>query len=213
MKKLVVFDLDGTLLDTTKSLNECMNIALKENGFNCISLEQTRQFVGNGAYIFALRACANEEKAQAVYKSFMRIYKDYPTDGVLPFEYIPQVLQMLNNSGVKTAVFSNKPHPATVNLCESVFKKDTFSFLLGQKSGAPIKPDPFGLLEIIKFFNLSKEDVVLIGDGETDAQTAINAGVDFIGALWGLRSKQTLQEHGAAVFAQTPRDLINLLFN
>lgn len=213
MKKLVVFDLDGTLLDTTQSLNECMNNALKINGFNPISLSQTRAYVGNGAYVFALKACGDEQKASKVLESFMEIYQKYPTNVVPPFEHITTLLQRLKNYGIKTAVFSNKPHVSTVNLCESVFGKQTFDFLLGHKDAAPTKPNPQGLLQIIEYFNLSKQNVILIGDGETDAQTAINAGVDFIGALWGLRDKQTLQEHGATVFANTPSDLFDLLFN
>ena len=212
MKKLVVFDLDGTLLDTTKSLNECMNEALKINGFNPISLNQTRAYVGNGAYVFALKACNNEEKASKVLESFMSIYQNYPTNVVPPFKRIPELLQKLKDNGIKTAVFSNKPHLATVNLCESVFGKHTFDLLLGHKEGAPTKPNPFGLLQIIDYFDLSKEEVILIGDGETDAQTAMNAGIDFIGALWGLRDKQILKENGATIFANAPSDLFDLLF-
>ena len=211
MKKLVIFDLDGTLLDTAESLQICMNLALKENSLSPITLEQTRAFVGNGAYLFSLRACKDESLAKAVYESFMRIYSAYPTDKVLPFDGIIEVINRLKKQGIKTAVFSNKPHGATTSICESVFGKNCFDYLLGQMEGAPIKPDPYGINKILDYFNLSVKDAILIGDGETDAQTAINSNMDFIGVLWGLRTKQQLELGGAQIFAQRPVDLINLI--
>ena len=132
MKKLVIFDLDGTILDTTENLKTCMNKALKENGFKPISYNQTRAFVGNGAYLFALRACANEEKAPAVFNSFLEIYKDNLLTDVTPFNGVKELFCALKNQSVKLAVFSNKPHFATVKLCEHFFA-NTFDFILGKK--------------------------------------------------------------------------------
>lgn len=211
MKKLVIFDLDGTLLDTAKSLQECMNYALEKNGFKKITLSQTRAYVGNGSLLFALRACKDEQKAEDVHNDFLSVYKNYPSSKVKPFANVKKLLKTLNEKGVKLAVFSNKPHFATQILCDDIFKNNTFDYILGHKEGAPLKPDKQGVIEILSKLNVDAQDTVLIGDGETDALTAINAGVDFIGALWGFRTKDQLQSNGAKCFADTPKDLINFI--
>ena len=210
-KKLVIFDLDGTLLNTAKSLRYCVNQALKINNEKQITLKQTIAYVGNGAKKLIERACKNEEKQEAVFKDFNRIMNDNLTHLVKPYPYIKSLLKKLKSKGVKIAVFSNKPHWATTRLCNDFFTTPPLDYALGHKENAPLKPNPNGVLEILSALNIKPEECVLIGDGETDAQTAINAHVDFIGVLWGFRSKQILEEHGAKQFALAPSEILNLI--
>lgn len=211
MKKLVIFDLDGTLVNTTKSLCYFMNEALKIHGFDQISEEQTKKYVGNGAYNFALRACRSEEKANELCQTFKSLYNNDVTKFATPYDKIKDLLKELKRARIKTAVLSNKPHQATKELCDKLFGSDAFDIVLGHKEDAPLKPDPSGVEYILSSLNIAKEDALFVGDGETDADTAKNCNIDFIAVLWGFRDKKTLKSHGATRFAKAPDDLINFI--
>jgi phosphoglycolate phosphatase len=211
-KKLVIFDLDGTLLNTASNLRYCVNQALKKHNKRQISLSQTIAYVGNGAKKLVERATADESLTESVYKDFMPILQSNLTHLIKPYPHVKRLLKRLKKEGVKIAVFSNKPHDATVAICNEFFATYAFDYVLGHKNGAPLKPDASGVFEILNALNVAKEDCLFIGDGETDAQTSINAGVDFIGVLWGFRSELILRNYGATCFASTPQEILNQLF-
>ena len=211
-KKLVIFDLDGTLLNTASNLRFCVNEALKKHNKRQISISQTIAYVGNGAKKLVERATADESLTESVYKDFTPILQSNPTYLIKPYPHIKKLLKKLKSEGVKIAVFSNKPHEATVAICNEFFATYAFDYVLGHKNGAPLKPDASGVFEILNALNVAKEDCIFVGDGETDAQTSINAGIDFIGVLWGFRSEQTLRNYGATCFASAPQEILNQLF-
>lgn len=211
MKKLIVFDLDGTLLYTARGLRKAMNMALEKNGCELITEKQTTQYVGNGSLVFAQKACKDQEKVQAVHKDFLTFYASKDIEKPTPYEGIKEVLSFVKKSGYKIAVFSNKPQFATVALCNEIFGENTFDYILGHVEGEPLKPNPSGMEKIITALNVTKQETLHIGDGDADALVANNCGVDFIGALWGFRSKKQLKSCGAKKFAYSPSDLINLI--
>ena len=210
-KKLVIFDLDGTLLNTASNLRFCVNQALKKHKKRQISLSQTIAYVGNGAKKLVERATNDEGLTESVYNDFMPILQSNLTYLIKPYPHIKSLLKRLKKEGVKIAVFSNKPHEATYAICNELFATYGFDYVLGHKKDAPLKPDANGVFEILNALSIAKEDCVFIGDGETDAQTAINASIDFIGVLWGFRSEEILRNYGATCFASTPQDILNQL--
>lgn len=209
--KLVIFDLDGTLLNTAKNLQFCVNQALCEYGLCPITLKQTVAYVGNGAKKLIERAVGGDERVNDIYATFMGMMKKYPTHLIKPYVQIKTLLKNLKKSGVKSAVFSNKPHEATDLLCKEFFATCPFDYVLGQKPNAPLKPDPNGVYQILNYFNAKNDECVFIGDGETDAQTALNAQVEFIGVLWGFRTKEILKKHGATQFVAAPSEILNFI--
>ena len=209
--KLVIFDLDGTLLNTAKNLQFCVNQALNEYSLKPITLKQTIAYVGNGAKKLIERAVGKDERIDDIFNTFMGMMKKYPTHLIKPYVQIKTLLKKLKKSGVKIAVFSNKPHQATQFLCDEFFTTCPFDFVLGQKPNASLKPDPDGVNQILTHFNVKNYECVFVGDGETDAQTALNAKVEFVGVLWGFRTKEILEKHGATQFVTAPSEILNFI--
>ncbi len=218
MKKLAIFDLDGTLIDTLLGLNACMNRALQKNGIKDITLEDTRRFVGNGIKNYVIRA-ANKglpadlpddlrgQKIQSVAKDFLNIYGHNGIDESVLYDGIDYALNTLRAHGVKLAVLSNKAQYAADIFNERFLSKYSFDLVLGQTDDLPLKPAPDGLLKILKTLNVEKADAVMIGDGETDYLTAKNAGIDCVSVLWGFRSEEELKNAGATVFIRNPKEI------
>ena len=213
MKKLVVFDLDGTLADSLVSLQYCTNYAIASCGFKPIPLEPYKYFAGDGAEMLLRRALAysgdidavNLEKVFAVYNVFFEENCMYE---VKPYEGMAACLDTLKKNGIKIAVFSNKPHARTVDVVETLFGKDYFDEIVGQGDLVPKKPCPDGVHLLAKKFGLSLEDIVYVGDTDTDMQTGKAAGVFTIGALWGFRDKEELEKNHADVVIDTPMDIL-----
>ena len=177
-RKIVIFDMDGTVLDTLEDLKNGLNFALRTCGYPERSREEVRSFVGNGAKKLIERgvpAGTGREEQRRVYPG------------------IPQALERLKNEGFLLAVLSNKPHAAVELLCEKYFK-NTFDFALGQREGIPHKPAPDGIFEILSFAGVKKENALYVGDSDVDIQTARNAGIFGIAVDWGFRDRAVLQE-------------------
>lgn len=223
MKKLIVFDLDGTLVDTSVGLNECMNAALLKNGLRSISVEQTKTFVGDGIFNYAKRAvlaCLNDSNEQNahnlikdVYDDFKRIYPKQGITGSTLYDGMANVLMNLKARGCILAALTNKAQRATDEFFNTVLKNFDFDAVIGQTDDRPLKPDPWGINALIERFNVNPENTVMIGDGETDYQTAKNAEVDHIAVLWGFRTKDKLKLCGATLFASRPEQLLSLINN
>ena len=198
MKKLVIFDLDGTLLDTIADLAESANHALKQLGYPTRDVETIRTFVGNGVNKLLFRALPDEEKTEEnmmrMRAHFVPYYDAHNADLSAPYPGIVALLEELQAKGLRMAVASNKYQEATVKLVKHYFPMIDFVEVLGQREGINVKPDPTIVFDILKKAGVSKEETLYVGDSGVDMQTAINAGVDAIGVTWGFRPRTELED-------------------
>lgn len=198
MKKLVIFDLDGTLLDTIADLAESANHALKQLGYPTRDVETIRTFVGNGVNKLLFRALPDEEKNEEnmmrMRTHFVPYYDAHNADLSAPYPGIVALLEELQAKGLRMAVASNKYQEATVKLVKHYFPMIDFVEVLGQREGINVKPDPTIVFDILKKAGVSKEETLYVGDSGVDMQTAINAGVDAIGVTWGFRPRTELED-------------------
>ena len=197
MKKLVIFDLDGTLLNTIADLAESANYALKQLGYPTHDVETIRTFVGNGINKLLERALPDEEKTEEnvmrMRTHFIPYYDIHNADLSTPYPGIVSLLEELPAKGLMIAVASNKYHEATVKLVKQYFPMINFVEILGQREGINVKPDPTIVFDILKKANVSPEETLYVGDSGVDMQTAINAGVDAVGVTWGFRPRAELE--------------------
>lgn len=219
-KKLIVFDLDGTLIDTSCGLNRSMNAALKKNGLPPIGIDDTRRFVGNGIKKYAERAVnfltkeSAPEKAvltSAVYNDFVADYGKHALEGSVLYDGIDETLVELKKRNVKLAVLTNKAQFATDLFAKRLLSQYNFDKIVGQIDGLPLKPAPDGLIGIMKELNTSADETLMAGDGETDLLTAKSCGVKCVSVLWGFRKKKDLQKFGADCFIANPDELLRLI--
>ena len=197
MKKLVIFDLDGTLLDTIADLAESANYALKQLGYPTHDIETIRTFVGNGINKLLERALPSHEQTEEnvirMRSHFVPYYDVHNADLSNPYPGIVSLLEDLQAKGIQIAVASNKYQEATVKLVKQYFPNIDFVEILGQREGINVKPDPSIVFDILQKANLSKENVLYVGDSGVDMQTAINAEVDAVGVTWGFRPRAELE--------------------
>ena len=214
MKKLAIFDLDGTLVDSIGSIAGACNEALKENGLEERSVNEYKYFAGDGALELVKRAVyasgdTEYKKLDSVYSIYKEIFVKDCTKGVVPFEDINELLKQLKKREIKLAVLSNKPHDRTIDVVNKIFGNNTFDMVLGYKNEETKKPNPYGALLIAKHFNIKPEDCVYIGDTDTDMQTGVNAGMYTIGVSWGFRDREELIKNKANIIVDNPMDLLN----
>ena len=197
MKKLVIFDLDGTLLDTIADLAESANYALKQLDYPTHNVETIRTFVGNGINKLLERALPiheqTEENVMRMRSHFVPYYDVHNADLSAPYPGIVSLLEDLQAKGIQIAVASNKYQEATVKLVKQYFPDIDFIEILGQREGINVKPDPTIVFDILQKADVSKEDILYVGDSGVDMQTAINAGVDAVGVTWGFRPRAELE--------------------
>ncbi len=216
MKKAVIFDLDGTLSESIHSIKYCADQALAPYGYGPFSEEQYKYFVGDGAANLIRRALAaggdtqgtHFEEAFAKYKEIFRVHCMYR---VTPYDGIRELLASLKDRGVKIAVLSNKPHAETINVIESLFGRGYFDVIQGQKENVAIKPSPEGVFQILKQMELAASDILYLGDTSTDMKTGKSAGAFTVGALWGFRKREELEENHADAIIEKPLELLNFL--
>ena len=198
MKKLVIFDLDGTLLDTIADLAESANYALKQLGYPTHPVEVIRTYVGNGINKLLFRALPDEEKTEEnmmrMRTHFVPYYDAHNADLSAPYPGIVALLEELQAKGLRMAVASNKYQEATVKLVKHYFPMIDFVEVLGQREGINVKPDPTIVVDILKKAGVSKEETLYVGDSGVDMQTAFNAGVAAIGVTWGFRPRTELED-------------------
>lgn len=211
--KLIIFDMDGTILDSLEDLHRCLNYSLEMSGLAERSLEEVRRFVGNGIRKLVERGVPEGTPPQVVDKVFADYkvyYKEHCTDHTRPYDGIQGLLSELRRRGFKTAVVSNKADFAVQDLVVRFFD-GLFDVAVGDREGFHKKPSPDSVYEVLNRLGLQKEDAVYIGDSEVDVATARNAGVDGITVEWGFRDRDFLQEQGARVFASRPEDILKLV--
>lgn len=218
MKKLAIFDLDGTLLNTIKDLGEAVNFALDRNGFHTHSVASYPYFVGNGVRRLIERSLPEDARKKAVVvdamlKDFKQYYNEHNTDRTVPYDGIPELLQQLNESGVKLAVASNKYQQATLKIINHFFPDIPWIAIQGQQEGVPVKPDPSIIFMILSEAKIAKQDTIYIGDSGIDMETARRACIDSVGVTWGFRPVKELKEYHANVIINKPQDITAIIEN
>ncbi len=211
----VIFDLDGTLLDTLEDLKDSVNTALLTYGCKERSIDEIRAFVGNGIrnlLIQAVEGGSSHPDFENIFQAFKEDYKKNCKNKTKPYPGILEAVRQLKEDGIKLAVVSNKADFAVKELNEYYFK-DLDMIATGEKEGVGRKPAPDVIYKTLKELHVEKENAVYVGDSEVDIKTAKNAGIPCISVLWGFREKQFLMEEGASAFAETPEELISLLKN
>ncbi len=210
MKQGLLFDLDGTLVDSLPGITASLNHALAGKGFPTHGGLEVRRFIGNGSWMLAKRAAPRDspdEVVAAIEQAFKAHYDLHWQEGTVPFPGVPEVLAELRAKGHPMAVLSNKPHPFTTVIVERLFPGIRFDAVLGQKQGIPHKPDPAGALEIVRIFGLPPEDCVLVGDSTIDLETARNAGIRSVAVSWGYHDRAPLLEAGPGAVVDGIDDL------
>ena len=215
--RAVLFDLDGTLLDTIADLAGAMNLALSAHGLPVRpDLEEHKLMVGDGVAKYVLRAMpaehrADAELAAAVAASYRRAYERGWRNKTRPYDGVPELLESLCGRAIRLAVLSNKPDETTRATVEAFFGRGRFEIVRGATDGVPLKPDPTAALAIARELDLPPSEFLYLGDTATDMRTANSAGMYPVGALWGFRSAEELREAGARALIGHPMELLALL--
>lgn len=210
MYKAIVFDLDGTLLDTLDDLWVAVNAALQTQGLPLRTKEEVRGFVGNGAANLMQLACGIENYAEqaALLEAFHAYYRAHIADYTKPYDGILPLLKQLKEAGIKTAVLSNKPDVAVKTLAKEYFQ-DLLTEAAGENEAAGIrkKPAPDALFALIERLDVTKAETLYVGDSEVDILTAKNAGVDCVSVSWGFKTREFLKANGAQCIVDEPNAL------
>lgn len=216
MIKLVIFDLDGTLLNTLEDLADSCNYILEKHGFTTHPLDSYRFFVGNGISKLIERAVPedkrNSELIEQLRKEFISYYSKHAEDKTAPYDGIIDLLTELESNGIKLAVASNKFMAGTQALVKKYFNNINFVSVFGQRDGVPVKPDPQIIYDIMEESGISDEEEILyVGDTGTDMKTCNNARIKGIGVLWGFRSEAELRENGASYIVEKTSEIKELV--
>lgn len=211
--KTVIFDLDGTLLNTLDDLMNSANFALSEFNFPQRTKDEVRQFVGNGVRKLIERAVplgTSEHTIDDCLEVFRDHYENHKNDNTKPYDGITPTLLSLKEAGIKMAVVSNKYDLAVKELCAPFFS-GVIDVAIGERENVRRKPAPDSVLEALKVLGAKKESAVYVGDSDVDVQTAANAGIPCIGVTWGFRDREVLQSAGAQFIINEPKELIDLV--
>jgi cysteine synthase A len=211
MYKAIVFDLDGTLLDTLEDLADAVNAALRSFSLPTRSLDEVREFVGNGAANLIARAAGEEnaERHAEILQAFREYYAVHCADKTKPYDGVLSLLAGLKSRGVKTAVLSNKPDSAVKALAIEYFP-NLLCEVAGENERAGIKrkPAPDALFAVMERLGVNERETLYVGDSDVDVQTAKNAGVDCVAVTWGFRDETFLAKHGATKFVRSPLEIL-----
>lgn len=211
--KAIIFDLDGTLLDSLEDLADGANVALKKLGFEAHPKEAYKTFVGDGVVNLLKRACpegASDEIIQKAVKLKKEYYQDNWANKSCLYEGVSELLTSLKEKGIVLTVLSNKPDHFTQEIMKHFFSNWSFDLIYGAREGVTIKPNPQGVFDIIAELKLKREECLYVGDTNTDMQTAKNAELYALGVTWGFREEQELLENGASRIAHHPKEILEL---
>ncbi len=215
MKKLVIFDLDGTLLNTIDDLGEATNHALRSLGYPTHALSVYPGYVGNGVRKLMERALPDSEATPeivgAMLEKFKEYYDSHGCDRTVPYPGIPELLRQLSDADVNLAVASNKYQKAVEAIVLHFFPDIHWAALEGQKQGVPVKPDPSIVFEILTKCPTPKADVLYVGDSGVDIETARRACVDNVGVTWGYRPVRELRESYADRIVESPEEILKIV--
>lgn len=214
MNKAIIFDLDGTLLDTILDIMDNVNYMLEHFGYPLVDRERTREIIGSGAR-YLIKEAINQPVSEVELDERLNYYNTFYTASESPktkvFDGIGEVLVELKSRGYKLAILTNKPQSTTDRVYNKYLKDYNFDIVIGQRDGVKCKPDKTATINLLKDLDVEPKNCYFVGDGETDAETSINAGTNGISVLWGYRRQSDLEKVGANVFAKTPKDLLKLI--
>ena len=211
--ELIVFDMDGTILDTLKDLKNSMNHTLRLYNMPERTLDEIRSFVGNGIRKLIERAAVSgtpETIIEAIHKEFMKHYEVHCADFTKPYDGVNDLILELKSRGYKTAVVSNKAHDAVLDLCDQYFPA-LFDLALGEKPEIAKKPAADMVNLALEKLQISREKAVYIGDSDVDVATARNSNLDMIAVDWGFRTREFLVEQGAKTIVSHPEEILQLV--
>lgn len=216
----VIFDLDGTLLDTLVDLAETTNLVLEQHHYPTHPIDDYRFLVGDGVRVLFERALPDEIEGVGAARdvaldqcveAFHREYANRWNQKSSTYAGVPELLDSLSKRNVPMGVLSNKPHAFTLQCVETLLGNWNFSMVLGQRDGVPRKPDPAGVYEMLAAWKLPAEQCLYVGDTNTDMRTGTAAGCITIGVTWGFRPREELLGAGANRIIDTPSELLELL--
>ena len=212
----IIFDLDGTLLDTLQDIAESVNSVLTLSGFPPHPCERYKVFIGNGLYNLILRsvpAGTPESIIQKCCDTFEEIYSKNWKNNCCPYKGINTMLADLSGQGIKLAVLSNKPHAFTCLFVDQFFPKNIFEIVFGQRDDVKKKPDPAGALAIAEFLQTQPENILFVGDSDVDIQTGRNAGMGTAGVSWGYRDVDELAANNAEIIVNSPLEIVEYVLS
>ncbi len=211
----IIFDLDGTLLNTIDDLADSMNHVLKENSLPVHDVDKYLYFVGNGARKLVERALPEGQRDCGLIDEYLiryrENYKKNWNNKTLPYTGVDKMLSELKVLGMTLAILSNKPHKDVLKCASYYFDETIFSSIAGQKDSIPHKPAPDGALIIAKELGLLPENCIFVGDSSVDMETAKAAGMVAVGVSWGFRTREELLENGADFIIDRPEELLGLV--
>lgn len=211
-----IFDLDGTIINTIHALTYTTNLVLEHFGLGPVSERAMMQMVGNGYRKQMERSLlASGDKELVHYEESLPVYqKLFRQHCLYQLEPYPGMVELLNRmkaAGMKLAVFTNKPHQRGIETVEAVYGKGFFDYILGEQEGLPKKPDPAGAFQIMEALGVTPGECLYMGDTNTDMETAANAGLDAVGAVWGFRGREELEVFHPRFLAEQPLDVAGML--
>mgnify|MGYP004451997413 FL=1 len=215
MIKTILFDLDGTLLNTIDDLADAGNWVCAQHGWPTFTVEQFKHMVGNGIpkliERFSPESARTPDQLAATLAEFTARYDAHKEDKTAPYPGIPELLDALKAEGIQTAVFSNKADPLCGKIIEHYFGAGSFSIVRGNRPDVPTKPDPTGVYSLMKDLGADTSSTLFVGDSDVDILTGHNAGLPAMGALWGFRGRAELTAAGADALAAVPADILDFV--
>lgn len=212
----IIFDLDGTLLDTLEGLAYCANTVLRQRGWKEHPVESYRRFVGGGLRQLIVRITPqglSDRDISQCCEEFNAIYHKNWKHQCAPYPGVPEMLGEIVSKQIPIAILSNKPHEFTRIFVREFFPSVPFSLVWGQRPGVPEKPDPTAPLQIAKQLDCDPADMLFVGDSDVDILTGRNAGMISCGVLWGFRSEQELRDSGAHLITHNPAEISQYVCN
>jgi len=216
MIKLCIFDLDGTVLNTLETIAYYGNFTLEKHGIEPVLTNTYKSFIGAGIYnliknMLNYRNAYSEELFDKVFNDYNKAYNSNSTYKTEPYEGIIELIDNLKAKGIKTAIVSNKPDYPTKCVIKEIFGEGYFDYVIGQREGIPIKPDPYSILEVMSSENVKKDECIYIGDSGSDMKAGKNAGIFSVGVLWGFRDEKDLVANGADLIIKEPSELFEYI--
>lgn len=214
MIKGIIFDLDGTTLNTLLDMVECVNMTMRDYGFPEKTYDEVRLGVGRG-YRVLIQSCLPEgstdeliDKCTETYKGY---YAKYCAVKTVPYEGVKELMNKLEEKGIKLGVNSNKGDDLTNELTKHHFPENNFVAIIGSRANVPNKPDPFSANEIMEKMSLTKDEVLYVGDSESDILTGHNAGLKVVGCSYGFRDREVLADNGADYIIDNALELLDII--
>ena len=215
MKKLLIFDFDGTLVNTITDVALCFNRALERYGFEPYPVSDYGRVVGGNLDVIFSKLLKEEhrtnENIEKLKNAYREIYLNDDKSNTVPFNGITTLLESLKNKGYYVAINTNKAQPLVDNLCRKIFPHINFDGIVGFVEGRPSKPDSYGINKLISANNVTKEQTIYIGDGKTDIETAKRAGIDCIFVTWGQGEKSLMYDDSVNFVAHSAEDIFRFL--